>query len=241
MSIEYLLALFAAFLLGMSKAGLKGMGIVVVAILANIYGAKASTGILLPLLIVGDIMAVIYYNRYAEWKYLAKFLPAMVIGVLIAVVVGKNMNEDVFKYWMAIIILISVVILFWRDRKKDQKFPKNIWFAGGMGIIAGFTTMIGNLAGAFSNIFFLATGLPKNQIIGTAAWLFFIINVFKVPFHIFSWGTINKESVLIDLYLIIPVILGFLAGVYLVKLFNEAFYRKFLLIATAVSAVLIIF
>lgn len=241
MSLSFLLASFAAFILGMSKAGLKGMGIIVVAILANIYGAKASTGILLPLLIVGDIMAVIYYNRYTEWKYLSRFLPAMVIGVLIAVVVGKNLDEDVFKYWMAFIILISVIILFWRDRKKDQTFPKNILFAGGMGVVAGFTTMIGNLAGAFSNIFFLATGLPKNQIIGTAAWLFFIINVFKVPFHILSWGTINKESLWIDLSLVIPVIFGFAAGVYLVKFFNEAFYRKFLLIATAISAILIIF
>ena len=233
--------ILAALILGLAKAGLKGMGIVVVAILANIYGAKASTGILLPLLIVGDILAVCYYHRYVEWKYLYRFLPAMIVGVLIAVFVGKNLDEKSFKYWMAIIILISVVILIVRDMKKNQTFPKNPFFAGIMGIAAGFTTMIGNLAGAFSNIFFLATQLPKNQLIGTSAWLFFIINLFKVPFHIWSWGTINQTSIVQSVILAPAVILGFFVGTRLVSYFNETYYRKFLLAATALGAILILF
>ena len=109
-----------------------------------------------------------------------------------------------------------------------------------MGICAGFTTMIGNLAGSFSNLFFLSTQLPKNQLIATAAWVFFIINIFKVPFHIWNWGTIDLNSFAIDLYLIPAVIMGFFIGLKLVSYFNEEFYRKFLLIATAIGAILII-
>lgn len=235
---SFFLASLAIFILGMSKAGLKGLGIIVVAILANVYGARASTGILLPLLIVGDILAVSFYHKYVRWKYLWKFLPAMVIGVLIAVVVGKNLNEDAFRMWMAGIILISVIILLWRDLRQKMSFPKNPLFTGSMGIMAGFTTMIGNLAGAFSNIYFLATQLPKNELIATAAWLFFIINLFKVPFHIFSWGTITIDTLWIDMTLIPAAIVGFLVGKRIVTLIGEKHYRWFLLIATTLGALM---
>lgn len=235
----FLLASLAIFILGMSKAGLKGLGIIVVAILANVYGAKASTGILLPLLIVGDVLAVSFYRKYVKWEYLWKFLPAMVVGVLIAVVVGKNLDENAFRSWMAVIILVSVVILLWRDLRKKMTFPRNPLFTRSMGILAGFTTMIGNLAGAFSNIYFLATQLPKNELIATAAWLFFIINLFKVPFHVFSWETITVQSLWIDLTLIPAAIVGFLVGKKLVTYISEQNYRWFLLIATTFGALLL--
>ncbi len=241
MDWSFFLACSAAFFLGLSKAGLKGLGIVVVVLMVHSAGAKASTGLLLPLLIVGDILAVLYYNRFAKWKYLYQFMPAMVIGVIIAAYFGHQIDEQTFKFWMAIIALISVIILFWRDLKKDRSYPKNPLFAGIMGITSGFTTMIGNLAGAFSNMYFLATQLPKNEIIATSAWVFFLINLFKLPIHIFSWGTITVDSVQEDLLLIPAVLIGFVVGLNVVKRFNEAWYRRFLLIATAVGAIAIFF
>lgn len=240
MTVTLILAFLAAILIGLSKAGLKGLGLVVVALMANAYGAKASTGILVPLFLIGDILSVVYYKKHVKWKYLYRFLPAMVIGVVIAVFVGKNLDEAVFKYWMAIIIIVSVLILFYRDYKKNMTFPKNPIFAYAMGITAGFTTMLGNLAGAFTNIFFLATRLPKNEIIGTTAWLYLLINVFKMPFHIFSWKTIHSESLFIDLMLAPVVVLGFLIGLRIVKYFTEDVYRKFLLFATILGAIFIL-
>ena len=240
MTLTLILAFIAAILVGLSKAGLKGLGLVVVALMANAYGAKASTGILVPLFLIGDILSVVYYKKHVKWKYLYRFLPAMVIGVLVAVFVGKNLDEDAFKYWMAVIIILSVLILFYRDYKKKVTFPKNPIFAYSMGITAGFTTMLGNLAGAFTNIFFLATRLPKNEIIGTTAWLYLLINVFKMPFHIFSWKTIHMESIYIDLMLAPIVIVGFLIGLKIVKYFTEDLYRKFLLVATILGAIFII-
>ena len=217
LSLAFTIALGAAFILGIAKSGIKGLAVLIVTGLALVYGAKESTGILMPLLICGDILAVIYYNRHVKWIYLIKLLPWMVAGVLAGVLLGKNLPEDLFKSGMAIIILISVLMMYFWERKKDRKVPTHWSFAALMGIIAGFTTMVGNLAGAFSNIYFLAINLPKNEFIGTAAWLFFIINLFKVPFHIWSWGTINGESFQISLSLIPAVILGFGLGVLLVR------------------------
>jgi len=178
----------------MSKAGLKGMGILVVILLAFVYEAKASTGILLPMLIIADIIAVIYYRRSVRWDYLKRFLPWMIAGVLFGTYVGKGMPEEIFKKGMAIIILISVLIMFAWERYDKSKIPDTLWFTGSMGFAAGFTTMIGNLAGAFSNIFFLASRIPKIEFIGSAAWMFFFINLFKLPFHIWSWKTIDLNT-----------------------------------------------
>jgi hypothetical protein len=109
-----------------------------------------------------------------------------------------------------------------------------------MGLSAGFTTMLGNLAGAFSNVFFLAMRLPKNEFIGTAAWLFFFINLFKLPFHIFSWKTITWESIYINLYLVPAIFLGLWAGINILKKINNELFRNMILILTAIGAVIIL-
>ncbi len=209
--------------------------------MALVFGGKPSTGIILPLLIAGDVFAVIYYHRHAEWKYLVRLLPWMMLGVVLGTIVGKDLNEEVFKQGMAIVILISVGIMFWWDLRKSKKVPKHWSFAGIMGLSAGFTTMVGNLAGSFSNLFFLAMRLPKTNFIGTTAWLFLIINLFKVPFHWFSWKTINMETLTINLFLIPAVAVGLVIGVRFVKKINEKFFRRFILIMTALGAILIYF
>jgi uncharacterized membrane protein YfcA len=142
---------------------------------------------------------------------------------------------------MAIIILISVIVMYYWDLQKNKKVPTHWSFAGLLGITAGFTTMIGNLAGAFANIYFLAQKLPKNEFIGTAAWLFFIINIFKLPFHILVWETINLNSIKISLTLIPVLLLGLLVGINLVKKIKENTYRKIILFFTALGAVIIFF
>ena len=241
LSFAFIIAFSAALLMGISKSGIKGLAVLIVMGLALVYGAKESTGILMPLLICGDILAVIYYKRHVKWAYLIKLLPWMVAGVLVGVVLGKDLQEDLFKSGMAVIILISVAMMYYWERKKDRKVPTHWSFAALMGMMAGFTTMVGNLAGAFSNIYFLAIKLPKNEFIGTAAWLFFIINLFKVPFHIWSWGTINLVSFQISLSLIPAVILGFMLGVSIVKKIKNDRYRQLILLLTGLGSLAIFF
>jgi uncharacterized membrane protein YfcA len=216
------------------------MGIVVVTLMAFAFPAKASTGLLLPLLIFADVLAVSYYNRHAKWKILFRFLPWMVSGVVVGAIIGKDLPEEIFKKGMALIILVSVLIMFVWERYDKSHIPHKMWFAGSMGFTAGFTTMIGNLAGAFSNIFFLALRVPKNEFIGTAAWLYFIINIFKLPFHVFSWETVNIESLKIDMYLFPAVLIGFFIGIQVVKYFEEKQYRVFILIMTGIGALVML-
>jgi hypothetical protein len=165
----------------------------------------------------------------------------MVLGLLIGVLIGRNLPEKTFKIGMSAIILVSVLLMYWWDLRKSKSVPSHWAFGGFTGLLAGITTMIGNLAGAFSNIYFLAMRLPKNVFIGTAAWLFLIINAIKLPFHIFVWKTIRWETLVVDLKLIPGIVLGLFIGVRLVKVIRESIYRKLILVLTALGAILILF
>ena len=240
-NLQWLSIALAVFILGLSKSGIKGIGIIIILILAFVFDEKASTGVLLPMLICADILAVIYYNRHAQWKFIFKLLPWMIVGVLVGVWIGNDISEIIFKKMMAVIIIVSVVLMFLNEKRKSNNIPKSKLFSGTTGFLAGFTTMIGNLAGPIANIYFLAMRFPKNEFIGTAAWLFFIINVFKLPFHIFVWGTVTKETLVLNSVLIPAVILGFFVGVKIVKLISNVNYRRFILIVTAIGGIIMLF
>jgi len=231
----------AVFLLGLAKSGIKGIGIIIVVILAFVFGEKASTGILLPMLITADILAVIYYNRHAQWVYVFKLLPMMIIGVLVGVWLGNDISEVVFKKIMALIIVGSVLLMFLSESRKSNNVPKHRVFSWITGFLAGFTTMVGNLAGPVANIYFLAMRFPKKEFIGTAAWLFFIVNLFKLPFHFFVWKTVTIETLVLNSVMIPVVVVGFFIGASIVKLISNVNYRRFILIVTAIGGVILFF
>jgi len=235
--LDWSLILVAAFIIGLSKAGLKGIDMMNVTIMAIVFGGKASTGIVLPLLCVADIMAVKYYHRHAQWSHFWKLIPWMMIGILIGVYVGKDLNEVVFRKLMAIIIISTVIIMLVLEFRKSVTVPANKLFVANMGLIAGFTTMLGNLAGAFSNIYFLAMRMPKNDFIGTAAWLFLVINLFKLPFQVFYWKNINLVTLQTDLLLLPALIGGFWAGLKLVSKIKDDSYRKVVIVLTLMGAI----
>ena len=125
---QWLLVILAAFLIGMGKAGLKGVDMLNVTLMAIVFGGKSSTGIVLPLLCVADIAAVAYYNRHAQWKYFWKLVPWMMVGILMGVFIGKDMNEALFKKIIAAIILVSIAILFIMEYRKSKEVPDHPLF-----------------------------------------------------------------------------------------------------------------
>jgi uncharacterized protein len=236
---NWALILVGAFIIGLSKAGLKGIDMLNVTIMAIVFGGKASTGIVLPLLCVADIGAVIYYNRHAQWKHFWKLIPWMAIGILVGVYAGKDLNEAVFRKIMAVIIIITVAIMIAMEFRKTESIPTNKLFVASTGLSAGFTTMLGNLAGAFSNIYFLAMRMPKNDFIGTAAWVFLVINLFKLPFQVFYWKNITATSLQTDLLLLPALALGFWVGLKIVAKIKEDNYRKVVIVLTLIGAAVI--
>ena len=238
---QWILILLAAFIIGLAKAGLKGIEMMNVTIMAIVFGSKASTGLVLPLLCFADIMAVFYYKRHVQWPRFWKLIPWMIVGILLGVYVGKDLNEALFRKFMAIIIIVTVVIMIMMEYRKATAIPDNKLFVISTGLAAGFTTMLGNLAGAFANIYFLAMRMTKNDFIGTAAWLFLVINLFKLPFQVIYWKNITGATLQTDLWLIPALIAGFFAGLKIVAHIKDDSYRKVVIVLTFLGAIVIFF
>lgn len=238
-AVDIFLILTGAFILGLAKAGLRGIDMLNVTLMALVFGGKLSTGIVLPLLCAADVAAVWYYHRHAQWNHFWKLIPWMVVGILIGVFAGKDLNEIVFRKVMAVIIIFTVVIMLIMEFRRSPKVPTHPLFAASTGIAAGITTMLGNLAGAFSTLYFLAMRLTKNDFIGTAAWLFLVINFFKLPFQVIYWKNITTTSLKIDLLLLPALALGFFIGIKIVKMIKEDNYRKVVILLTLAGAAVI--
>jgi len=94
--------------------------------MALAFGSRASTGLFIPLLLVGDVFAVIYYNRHTQWKYILKFIPWMIAGILIGVYVGKDLPEQEFKWGMVIVIFLSLGLLLWLETPDIVYHPRRV-------------------------------------------------------------------------------------------------------------------
>jgi uncharacterized membrane protein YfcA len=187
----------------------------------------------LPMLICADILAVFHYKRFANWGLIARIAPWIVVGILAGVWIGKDLDAAVFKRMMATIVLLIVLSLFWFEKRPLKNIPNSQMFSGIMGVLTGFTTMVGNQAGGFANVYLLSMRLDKHGFIGTYAWLFLLINLFKLPFHIFVWQTVHLQSLAINLALLPFLIIGFYAGIFIVQRIDETRYRQLILWLTA--------
>ncbi len=239
--LQWFLLGVCGMLIGMSKVGVPGVSMIVVPTLAYIFGGKSSTGILLPILIMADIFGVGHYRRHAEWRYLVKILPWAFVGIGLALWVGTVVNDEQFKNLIAVLVFVCIGLMLWKDRKKGQQFfPDDWWFAASMGILGGFATMIGNVAGPIFAIYLLAIHLPKNNFIGTGAWFFLIVNLSKFPLHLFIWKTINVHTLALDLTTLPAIALGAFLGIWMVKIIPEQTYRYAVIVITALSAFLLL-
>ncbi|NKB35709.1 MAG: TSUP family transporter [Gammaproteobacteria bacterium] len=237
--LDLMILISVGLLIGMAKTGVQGTTMIAVPMLAIIFGGMASTGIMLPLLIFADVFGVRHYHRHAAWLHLKKLLPPAFIGVLLGTLTGSYIDDAVFLKIMALILFLTLLNMIWREQREID-IPESPAFVTVIGIAGGFTTMVGNLAGSVMAIYLLAMRFPKNQFIGTAAWFFLIINLFKVPFHVLVWKTITVESFILDILLIPAIAIGAFTGIKITKTIEEKDYRIFVIVMTAIASLAMI-
>lgn len=234
--VQFSLFLVVALCIGMSKTGVFGAGMVAVPLLAMVFGGLLSSGIMLPMLCLADVMGVWYYHRHASWPHLKKLIIWAMAGIVLATFVGKMIDNQTFELFMLVTIIISIIVMIWMERGHKEDIPDYFWFAALCGVGAGFTSMIGNLAGTFAAVYLLSMRLPKNSFIGTSAWFFMVINWAKIPFHVWSWKTITWNTFFLDLLTLPVIALGAWLGIIIVKNLGEGSYRWFIIGMTIVAA-----
>lgn len=230
---------FCAVLIGMSKTGMQGINTVSIPLMAIAFGAKPSTGIILPMLCFADLIAVCYYRRQASWRIVLKLLPPAVVGFFAAIFVDSFVPEDEFRILIAFSIAIGLVVMFWTERGGGKAARGNIadkwWYAQSFGVMGGFTTMIGNAAGAVMSVYLLSARLPKLIFVGTNAWFFLMVNYMKLPLQAFVWNNLDAHSLAVGACGIPFILAGAVFGIWFVKKLPERYYRIFIIATTIIS------
>jgi uncharacterized membrane protein YfcA len=232
----------ASLCVGFSKMGLSGIMTIIIPIMASIFGGKESTGILLPILLVGDVFAVTYYRQHAQWHAIRRLILWAGIGLIIGAFVGNYVSDRQFKTIIAISVMACVGLLVWIETKGDSfAVPEKAWFYALAGILSGFTTMIGNAAGPIMSLYLVAMGYRKNNFLGTYSWFFLIINALKVPLQVFLWHNITLSNAATAAVMIPVVALGALLGALIVKKINEKLFRYLVIGMTAIAGIRLLF
>ena len=135
------------------------------------------------------------------------------------------------------------MLSFWRkylSTPAAEKEPSFHWsVAAAIGMTAGFITLVANAAGPLMAIYLVAMRLPKMQYVGTAAVFFMLLNLFKVPFMV-DLGLITTQSFSFNLVLAPAVLLGALAGRWLLKHVNQSLFEQLVLLLSAIGGILLI-
>lgn len=248
--LQWIFAGVAAFLVGASKSGITGLSIFSVALFTHIFpSSKQATGIVLPLLVIGDIVAVASYRRHTQWRYLRKLFPFTAVGVVLGYLALGAISDRHTRIMIGGIIVSLAAMSYWRRFRTspsettlslDEGASHHSWiFAASVGVVAGFVTLIANAAGPLMAIYLVSMRLPKLEYVGTAAVFFLCLNLFKVPFMV-NLGLITFHSIGFNLLLAPAVVFGALAGRWLVRYINQALFERLVLLLGAIAGILLL-
>lgn len=250
-SWQILLGTFAALLIGVSKTGVPGIGILVVPLLAAAFGGRASVGIMLPMLIVGDIFAVKWYRQHTQWNRLIGLIPWVAVGMGLGALVlwrlgeGKE-SKDLLEPLIGTLVLVMLTIHLLRQRWGERLAPHSPIGIASTGTAAGFATTVSNAAGPIMSIYLTSLGLPKEQFMGTSAWYYFAVNLSKLPIFIAlslinpARPMITTQSLLLNVAVIPAIVVGVYGGRWLLPRIPQRLFDSVVLVLAAAAAVKLI-
>ena len=238
----YALALFGAFSLGISKAGFPGMAIVNVLIIAELFGARNSVGIILPLLVVCDLLVYPLFRKYASWRAILPLVPPTVFGILAGFFFLKAIDDAVAKKIIGSIVLLMLALQLLREFKKRvlESLPDSRLFLTGSGLMIGVSTMMANAAGPVYSIYALVHKMSKEDFLGIGARFFLAVNLFKIPF-LGTIDLINAESLKLDLLLLPGIVAGILLGKTLIRHVPQEVFKWLLYAFSLVAGLKLLF
>jgi hypothetical protein len=239
---QWALAALGALLTGLGKGGLPGVGNFTVILFVLAFEAKASVGLLLPILISADVVAVLVYRRHAEWRYVFRLLPWMLVGIGIGYFVFDRISSASVERLIGLVVLAMTALQIfrnWMAKRRpegvEDRLPHSLGFSATMGVTGGFATMVANAAGPINQLYLLSVGLPKMAFIGTAAWTFFVVNLLKVPLQV-DLGIINFSSMAVSLRLMPFAMIGALIAPKVVGWISQEWFTRLIWAFVLVAA-----
>jgi len=227
-----------AILVGITKTGIPGIGILCVPLLAITFPARMSTGLMLPMLATADIFAVAYYRRYSNWKIIVRLLPWALVGIGTGSIAINYIDDSQLRPLIGVIILLLLTLnylyqYYWNEQ---HKIPSHWSFSVSMGLAAGLMSQLANAAGTVMVIYLLSMRLTKNEYVGTSAWFFLILNWLKIPLFILD-GRINTDSFMANILTLPFIIIGVFSGILILKKLSLKWFNLTIQLLAVASAI----
>lgn len=221
----WFIAATAVLIVAMSKAGLLGsLGMVAVPLLTFVMPARDAAGMMLPLLLVMDVIAVWTYRKDADWRILRIMIPGAMVGTIIGWVLWTIVSDAMVLLLVGVVTLLFILDAILPLRKKLEGLPPSKGWGAFWGGFAGFTSFISHTGGPPFQIYVLPQRLSPVRYSGTSAFFFAIVNTAKlIPY--FFLGQLSVSNLTVGLILAPLAVAGVLLGVWLVRRISvKAFY-----------------
>ncbi len=218
-------AVGAVFIVGLSKSGLVGsMGMVAVPLLALVMPARDATGMMLPVLLAMDAIAVWIYRKDANWHVLRIMLPGAMVGTILGWLLWSVVTDAQVLLAVGIITVLFMLDALLPLRKRLPDTPPSRGWGTFWGGAAGLTSFISHTGGPPFQIYTLPLGMSPTMYSATTAFFFAIVNTSKlVPYYFL--GTLSVNNLELSAILIPFGLLGVAVGVFLVRRISaRAFY-----------------
>jgi uncharacterized membrane protein YfcA len=242
-TLQWVCAITGALMVGISKTGISGLSVLAVALFAYVFpSSKQASGLVLPLLIFADVIAVFSYRAHAQWRHVWRVFPWTALGVVIGFVALGRISDRNTRWLIGGIILALSALSYWRRHRavgNGADDPIHWSAAIFVGVLAGFVTLVANAAGPLMAVYLLSMRLPKMHYVGTSAVFFMLLNLFKVPFMAFL-GLITPASFTFNLYLLPAVLAGTLLGRWLIKRIAQNVFENLVLALSAIAGLLLL-
>jgi uncharacterized protein len=237
----WLMAGLATFLVGASKGGLPGIGILAVPVLSQAVSPVVAAGLLLPLYILSDIYGLWLYRKNYSLLIIKIMVAAGCIGIAIGWATAQYNSDALVKLIVGLIGIWYAADLYFKGLRRQTMEPRPADLPRGLfwGTIAGFTSFVAHAGGTPFQMYVLPQKLDKMTYAGTIQITFAVINLLKLPPY-WMLGQINVQSLWACLYLAPVAFFGAWAGYRLTTLLPEKTFFRWVEFALFVVSVKLI-
>lgn len=247
-AVHWTMLNITAFMYGFNRTGIVGSAIVCTPLMLMFFTPGTVLGVFMPLLVTADLVTIVLLRKEVIWRHVLRAFPWAVFGVVVGwriarAAIGLGGVDQVFMRKLIAAVLIALLAfgnvvrrypgLIAPKRSGDGEGKQRTWFVAGMGTMAGITTMLANNGGPAWVAYLNTLGMRIKEYLATAAWLYFIQNLSKIPFAV-NLGFITRETFGINVFLIPALIGGLVAG----RMVSSRISKKLFMGATQILALI---
>lgn len=192
------------FMIGLAKGGFGGLGALLTPILALVLPVASAVGMLLPMLMVGDVFAVYMYWKEWDLDLVKRMLPAGIVGAIAGTFLLSWLSPDGLRIVLGVFVLVLVAYKFISDRIQAMRYEPRPWHAPAAGLLAGLASGMFNNGGPAFSSYLLLQKLTARPFIATSAIYFALLNLIKVPGFLYT-GVLDVP-LLFSLWWVFPFI-----------------------------------